>query len=480
MNKVVVGENGPTKGLNGVLSDPANAGRTIAVMPGCYFIGGVTPTSGQSLVGVIDNQGFAPVFHGNDEKSIGIRTPPLDEDGNEIGPRAYSTNVVVRNLDLRHYASRSGYTGAIQVQSSKAKDREPGPGLNWLLENVMVIDNDGTGVVLAPQTTLRNSTVANNTYLGIGGGRGEGVVIDGVDVYGNSATSGTHVRQEDENYGVWWHAGGMKLVKAINATVTNSWIHDNLSQGIWLDVGTNNPTIDGNRLERNSGAGIMHEISFGGRITNNVVLDHGWSRVQDEFDEGLWPAGILVATSSGVLVEKNYVDQTRNPDLDLDPALDRDLLPDPDPDPDNDGRPAQRVSAGISIVDRNREDSWATLLDETDLSYIPDPAPDAPVGPGVEPGPIDTSRFSASSNLVQNNVICNADRSGLLYANSDAAGNQVHRDNLASNGYSQANNTFYNVGRWADIRSDGAGNWPALADTVAACPVVPAGFPGGG
>jgi parallel beta-helix repeat protein len=93
---------------------------------------------------------------------------------------------------------------------------------------------------------------------------------------------------DDSNYNPG-ASGGIKLWVEWNAQVTNNWIHDNHSVGIWVDTDNVNITISGNYIERNWGPGITYEASYNGQITNNALIDNDW--VNGSRDSGqAWPA----------------------------------------------------------------------------------------------------------------------------------------------------------------------------------------------
>jgi parallel beta-helix repeat protein len=63
--------------------------------------------------------------------------------------------------------------------------------------------------------------------------------------------------------------GGMKADRALNMIVKNNDAFDNLGQGLWLDISSNDAKIIGNRAIGNSGIGILFEISQRAMIVNN-------------------------------------------------------------------------------------------------------------------------------------------------------------------------------------------------------------------
>jgi hypothetical protein len=70
-------------------------------------------------------------------------------------------------------------------------------------------------------------------------------------------------------------SGGMKFFTSTNATITNNWIHDNGSVGLWVDTNNSFYIIDGNVIENSEAEAIMYEISYNAVIRNNVLHGNG-------------------------------------------------------------------------------------------------------------------------------------------------------------------------------------------------------------
>jgi len=58
-------------------------------------------------------------------------------------------------------------------------------------------------------------------------------------------------------------------------SITNNWIHHNAGPGIWVDTNDTGLLIDGNYVNDNDAEGIVYELSYNGRVTNNNLLRNG-------------------------------------------------------------------------------------------------------------------------------------------------------------------------------------------------------------
>lgn len=121
--------------------------------------------------------------------------------------------------------------------------------------------------------------------------------ITGLLVAGNSMDD-----SNTEGFDPAWEAGGLKSTHTDDLTVRDNTVNGNDGPGIWCDIDCSGFVATGNRVGENTRAGIMFEISDGGRIEDNVVWENGWG-----FATWGWGAGILISSSSHVTVARNTV-----------------------------------------------------------------------------------------------------------------------------------------------------------------------------
>jgi parallel beta-helix repeat protein len=148
---------------------------------------------------------------------------------------------------------------------------------------------------------IENNIVTNSGNVGI---RVESV--GSATIRGNT-TEGNNTKNLDPG----WEAGGMKITGNYggvhNMLIENNIARNNNGPGIWVDIDGHDIEISNNRVYNNSRAGIIYELSFGGRIHGNVVYNNatGW-------DAWGFGAGIMVQNSSDTEVFDNVV--AWNPD----------------------------------------------------------------------------------------------------------------------------------------------------------------------
>jgi parallel beta-helix repeat protein len=166
-------------------------------------------------------------------------------------------------------------------------------GRGWLVEGVEARLNHAAG--LDGATTMRDNYVHDNGQAGLGGSGP--MTVDGNEIAWN-------------NYArvcPCWEAGGAKWANGSNVSVTDNDVHDNRGPGLWTDGSESHITIARNRIERNSDAGILVEISYDASVSHNVVRRNGapgrgWCQA----------GGIVVAESPRVEVFGNTVSGNRD------------------------------------------------------------------------------------------------------------------------------------------------------------------------
>jgi parallel beta-helix repeat protein len=195
-----------------------------------------------------------------------------------IGVGAY--DVTIRGVTVEKFASDLQYA-AIRA------------GRGWTVEGVEARLNHAAGIDGA--TRMRNNYVHDNGEAGLGGS-GQ-ATVDGNEISWNNYARVCSC----------WDAGGAKWANGSNLSVTDNYVHDNRGPGFWTDGSESRITIARNRVERNSGNGILVELSYDAKVSQNVVRrnairSRGWCQA----------GGIVVAESPDVEVSGNTV--SRNGD----------------------------------------------------------------------------------------------------------------------------------------------------------------------
>jgi parallel beta-helix repeat protein len=198
-----------------------------------------------------------------------------------------AVGVQLRNLEIRNYTTFcpdvNSCLGAIQGYSA----------VDWVLENLNVHHNAGSGANVHGRVTVRGGSYHHNARLGIGVNAGAGALIDGVDLSYNNP---------DRLYDPLWEAGGIKVAAGgSNVTVRGCHVHHNVGPGIWFDIDNRGSVISNNLATDNAYVGIFYEISYAAVISGNTATGNGTATT------GPYGAGILISESQDVEVHHNVV-----------------------------------------------------------------------------------------------------------------------------------------------------------------------------
>ena len=275
---------------------PAAAGSPVPISPGQSIQAKVNsyPAGTQFLIkaGTHANQRVVPKS-GN----VFIGEPGAILDGKnatyyafERGGKPYPTNVRIKGLTIQNYASPDQH-GAILAATGPNNS-----AVGWIVENCEVRYNRHAGIKVGHKMRVLNNYVHHNGQVGING-IGDSVVVEGNEVSYNNY-------QKKFPFG---HVlGGIKLVGTRWLVVRGNNVHHNEGNGIWLDIRTTNALVERNTITSNSGAGVLHEISYAAVIRDNTVKGNGFAR------DWLMGAGILISSSSDAQVYGNTVLDNKN------------------------------------------------------------------------------------------------------------------------------------------------------------------------
>jgi hypothetical protein len=243
--------NGPSAAPSGAVSVPAGdnsgvswnqPGMTFWFAPGTHTLGGsqfgqIIPTSNTTFVGapgaVLDGQGV-----------------------NDYAFTQHATGVTVEYLTIRGFVSPNDQ-GVVNHDS----------GDGWTIQYDSIIDNKGAALMAGANQTVRYNCLAGNGQYGMNAYQsGDGItnlVFDHNEVTGNDA---------DQLPGDCGCAGGVKFWAVKGATVTNNWVHDNHSVGLWADTNNYGLDFEHNYISNNDANGLFYEISYNAKITYNTFI----------------------------------------------------------------------------------------------------------------------------------------------------------------------------------------------------------------
>lgn len=195
-------------------------------------------------------------------------------------------DVGIAGFTMRHAASPAQH-GALQARE----------GGDRLVVSDVVLE-DAHGALASFQdvagASLVDSLLRRGGQLGVhAGGRGtQDLTVARTEIVDNNT----------EGFDPEWEAGGLKAALATGLILEDNVVERNGGAGLWCDIDCRDVRYVGNRVSHNEGAGIMFEISDGAVIEDNVVWENGWAG-----PAWGWGAGILVSSSTDVVVRGNVV-----------------------------------------------------------------------------------------------------------------------------------------------------------------------------
>ena len=162
-----------------------------------------------------------------------------------------SPGSVVRGLGVRNYSPSVPDMGAVSIAAK-----------NVTLENLRIDDSATTGFsVFETGATLRNITVSRSGMLGGHASYADGMVADGLLFVDNNVESFNRAPV----------AGGFKVHRSRDVTVSDSVFSENAGNQLWFDESVYDMTVTGNDVLDGTGYGIVVEISDTATIADNVI-----------------------------------------------------------------------------------------------------------------------------------------------------------------------------------------------------------------
>ncbi|HEY6556557.1 MAG TPA: right-handed parallel beta-helix repeat-containing protein, partial [Polyangiaceae bacterium] len=191
----------------------------------------------------------------------------------------------VRGITFKQYGSSSALHAAVY-----------GRGSNQTFEDNLFTQNNAAGLSVYADRCIRtaNALVRNNEFSYNG--------QMGLHVSCTNQAKVLNNRMHRNRWYAGWNIpahGGMKSDRTQDLIVKNNDALDNLGQGLWLDIYSNDARVVGNRAYRNSGIGLFFETSQRAMLVNNRAA------LNQE-------AGIWVANSSDARVYNNALANNGN------------------------------------------------------------------------------------------------------------------------------------------------------------------------
>ena len=177
----------------------------------------------------------------------------------------------VRGIGVQRYATTVAMLGAVSAEVD-----------DITLENMVIRDNATVGLFIwNDDKKIQGLTVTGNGLLGIAVNDTDGLTVQNSLVTGNNASKFNYTPV----------AGGVKMSRASNVTVSESIISDNQgSTGLWFDVSSSKLTVTNNVFEGNGREGLEIELSQTAVVAGNYIVDNGNSGifVFDSGDVDIW------------------------------------------------------------------------------------------------------------------------------------------------------------------------------------------------
>ncbi len=188
---------------------------------------------------------YDQIVPGDNSTFIGGPGAILDGQGkNNYAFTQHATDVTIKYLTIRNFVAPMN-EGTVNHDS----------GENWTMQYNTVVNNGGAGIFLGAGNVASYNCLKDNSQYGFqayGPKGGESnIVLDHNEIVGNNTGDW---EAKVEGCGC---TGGGKFWDVRNVRVTNNYVHDNLSVGLWADTNDNNFLFEGNWIEDNAGAGDL-------------------------------------------------------------------------------------------------------------------------------------------------------------------------------------------------------------------------------
>jgi hypothetical protein len=253
---------GPATAPAGATTVPAgdNAYVNFAVPDTTYWFAPGIHTLG---TGAYDN--IDPASH---DTYIGAPGAILDgEHENNSAFDDTADHVVIEYLTVRNFGTWGGdqQEGAVNHDS----------GTYWTISHSTIKDNAGAGVMLGSDDKLTWNCLQDNQQYGFNAYSNAGeitnIVLDHNEIAGNDTYN---YEAKDEGCGC---SGGGKFWNVVNAAVTDNWVVDNNSVGLWADTDNAGFEFVGNFFQNNQEVALQYEISYNAIIEYNTFKQNGVS-----------------------------------------------------------------------------------------------------------------------------------------------------------------------------------------------------------
>ena len=242
--------------------DAAGDNGTVVFAAGVHSGASAEPLSGQTI--------------------LGEAGAVLAGDGAPFAFRSAASDITIQGLTIEGYRPDER-DGVIQGEEGAR---------GWIVTGNEVRANGEIGVVAKSGWAVTLNRIHHNGRYGITGSGSE-LLIQGNEIACNAGELGSTSE-----------SGATKFVHTNDLVLSENYVHDNLGNGLWMDINNLDPLVEANRVVNNALAGIFIEISCGGLIKDNEVVGNGFGSRRPL---AMNSSGIFVSTSPGVEITQNRV-----------------------------------------------------------------------------------------------------------------------------------------------------------------------------
>ncbi|HTU75226.1 MAG TPA: right-handed parallel beta-helix repeat-containing protein [Trebonia sp.] len=178
-----------------------------------------------------------------------------------------STHITIEYLTIEHF----GYGGLGDNQQEGVVNQDSAS--YWTVSHSTINDNAGAGTMLGSYNTLSYDCLENNGQYGFNAYAGEPGPTDILITHTEISHNDTYNWEAKED-GCGCTGGG-KFWYTKGATVTDNYIVNNLSVGIWADTNNAGFEFEGNYFAGNYSVGLQYEISYNALIERNTFIGNG-------------------------------------------------------------------------------------------------------------------------------------------------------------------------------------------------------------
>lgn len=215
---------------------------------------------------------FSTITPGSNSVYIGAPGAILDgKNNNQYAFSGTAANVRIAYLEIRNFGrgNDNNNEGVINHNS----------GTGWIMEHLYAHHNDGAAVFIGTDNIVRNNCLKDNGQYGFSMFKDQingDSAIKNIVIHNNEISGNNQDDWESQIVGCGCTGAG-KFWDVQGASVTNNYVHDNLSTGLWADTNNTDFLFDSNWIEHNEGEGIWYEISYNATISRNVMKRNAWA-----------------------------------------------------------------------------------------------------------------------------------------------------------------------------------------------------------